>query len=155
MDLFRFVVIVPTYNAGPVFSDWIVALQQQTVTPDAVLVVDSSSSDRTAELARDAGFNVERISRQNFNHGRTRQQALSQFPDTVIVVYLTQDAILADNTSLENLINAFSDESVGAAYGRQLPRKDANPIEAHARIFNYPNESQIKSLEDSTKLGGR
>jgi rhamnosyltransferase len=153
MNRIRFGVVVPTYNAGPAFSDWIRALQQQTAVPESVLVIDSSSTDRTVELARRAGFRVEVIPQKDFDHGRTRQQALELLADIEIVVYLTQDAVLADPRALETLVACFDDEKVGTAYGRQLPRKQATPIEAHARLFNYPAESRLKSWADRFTLG--
>jgi rhamnosyltransferase len=70
-------------------------------------------------------------------------------------VYLTQDSILADANALARLTAAFEDPTVGAAYGRQLPRLDANPIEAHARLFNYPPVSATRSLDDQAQLGFR
>lgn len=153
MNRFRCGVIVPTYNAGPEFSYWIGALQQQSVTPDAILVVDSSSADQTAQLAREADFRVEVIPQHSFNHGRTRQQALELLPEIDIVVYLTQDAVLADPQALEKLLNCFENEKVGTAYGRQLPRPHATPIEAHARLFNYPETGLLKSWADRATLG--
>jgi len=153
MNQFHFGAIVPTYNAGPAFAECIKALQQQTVVPDSVLVIDSSSRDHTVELARQAGFRVEIIPQKDFEHGRTRQQALELFADIEIVVYLTQDAVLADPRALETLIKCFDDDRVGTAYGRQLPRLGATPIEAHARLFNYPDRSRLKSWNDRTTLG--
>ena len=73
--------------------------------------------------------------------------------DADVLVYLTQDSILADVNALARLVAAFEDASVGAAYGRQLPRPGANPIEAHARLFNYPPVSAIRSLEDAAAMG--
>lgn len=153
MNRYRFGVIVPTYNAESAFPEWIAALQQQTAVPETVLVIDSSSSDQTSVLARRAGFRVEIIPQQHFNHGRTRQQALELLADMEIVVYLTQDAVLADPQALENLVKCFDDDRVGTAYGRQLPRKKATPLEAHARLFNYPVQSRLKSWDDRSTLG--
>jgi rhamnosyltransferase len=105
------------------------------------------------EAARDCGFLVEQIRRTSFNHGRTRQWALQFFPQAQIVVYLTQDAILALDDALAILLRAFDDPLVAAAYGRQLPRPDAKPIEAHARLFNYPPLSEVRSLESAAEMG--
>ena len=33
------------------------------------------------------------------------------------------------------------------------PGRGANPIEAHARLFNYPPVSAIRSLEDAAAMG--
>ncbi|BBI49658.1 hypothetical protein HORIV_20790 [Vreelandella olivaria] len=39
------------------------------------------------------------------------------------------------------------------AFGRQLPHPDASPIAAHARYFNYPDESRVVATADIPRLG--
>ena len=82
---------------------------------------------------------------------RWRVQAVSY--THLIVVYLTQDAVLATPDSLDRLMSAFEDEDVAAAYGRQLPRLGAGPIESHARLFNYPPQSDVRDFESRHTLG--
>jgi rhamnosyltransferase len=149
----RVVVIVPTLNASSTWSRFIEAMKEQEVPPSRVLIVDSSSDDPTPALATREGFRVLRIERSAFNHGGTRQWAAEIEPDAEIVVFLTQDAILADPNSLQILISKFDDPSVGAAFGRQLPRPKAGPIESHARLFNYPAQSGVRTLKDRELLG--
>src|SRR6185437_8246919 len=98
-------------------------------------------------LAEANGFKVQTIEASRFDHGGTRQQAADRASEAEIVVYLTQDAILAHSEALRNLLSAFDNPSIGAAFGRQLPRPNAGPIEAHARLFNYPNCSSVRSLD--------
>jgi rhamnosyltransferase len=151
----RFAVIVPTLNAGPLWLEWLDAFDRQTLKPDpgCRLVVDSASGDATPALARERGFSVQAIARSEFNHGGTRQAALESLPDAEILVFLTQDALLDDSAALEKLVEAFADQSVGAAYGRQLPHRRARPIGSHARLFNYPARSEVRSLADRERLG--
>lgn len=144
---------IPTLNAGKQANLLLSALNMQTYTPDHVLIIDSSSDDESVSVFQAAGTHVHIIPRLEFNHGSTRQLAVKMFPDANIVIFLTQDAILAQPAALKNLIACFQDEKVGAAYGRQLPRIGSNPIEAHARLFNYPSESKIKTMADASKLG--
>jgi rhamnosyltransferase len=118
-----------------------------------VIVLDSASTDGTPELAKRDGCRVVTIPREDFRHGGTRQYAAELAADADVLVYLTQDSILSDANALAQLIAAFEDPAVGAAYGRQLPRPEANPIEAHARLFNYPSASAIRSLESVATLG--
>lgn len=151
-DLASIAVIIPTLNGASWWDKLVQAIRAQGLAPRQVLVVDSQSEDGTMEAARDCGFLVEQIGRTTFNHGGTRQWALQFFPRAQIVVYLTQDAILASENALAILLRAFDDPRVGAAYGRQLPRPGANPIEAHARLFNYPPISSIQSLEDKATM---
>src|SRR3954465_9390302 len=82
-------VVVPTLNAEAEWQQLISSLR--SVDPQRVLIIDSSSSDRTSELARSSGFRIHTISREEFNHGRTRQLALAIVPDATFLVYLTQD----------------------------------------------------------------
>ena len=146
-------VVVPTLNAGDNWNTWLTALASQSYTADYVLVVDSSSIDQTPALAKKLGYDVLTIQRQEFNHGTTRQLAANHFTSADIIVYPTQDALLADADALSNLIAAFDDVTVGAAYGRQLPHIDAKPIGAHARLYNYSDKSDIRSSNDIARLG--
>ncbi|WP_374089795.1 glycosyltransferase family 2 protein [Methylomicrobium lacus] len=145
--------IVPTLNAGKLWDAWLKAFAQQTRKPDCLLVIDSSSSDGTAAMARAQGFDVQVISKSEFNHGGTRQFGVNTLAAADIIVFLTQDALLANPDAIAKLVATFEDEKVGAVYGRQLPHLNAGPIGAHARHFNYPAESQVRSLEDRKRFG--
>ncbi|MDO8843607.1 glycosyltransferase family 2 protein [Methylicorpusculum sp.] len=145
--------IVPTLNAGLLWEDWLNKFEQQTRKPDYLLVIDSSSTDNTVAMALARGFAVKVIAKAEFNHGGTRQAGVSMLPDPDIIVFLTQDALLASPDVLERLLAAFDDDRVGAAYGRQLPHQNAGPIAAHARLFNYPPESQLRTMEDKKRYG--
>ncbi len=148
----NYVVVVPTLNAAdewPRFSSALLA----NVAANRVLVVDSESTDGTTTLAENAGFRVHSFKREEFNHGGTRQLAVDLSPEAEIVVFLTQDAVLGDAHSICNLLALFEKNDIGAAFGRQLPHLHARPIEAHARLFNYPPQSNIRTLADKEVLG--
>jgi len=146
-------VVVPTCNAGKYWAQFSAGLRLQGLPANQVVIVDSSSDDGTRELAAAEGYQVFRIDRRDFNHGGTRQLALDLVPWASIVTYLTQDALLATPDSLDLLLAAFENRNVAAAYGRQLPRAGAPPIEAHARLFNYPPQSDVRDLESRHTLG--
>lgn len=148
-----FSVCVPTLNAAAQWKEFVDALRAQTLVPQQVIIIDSESSDSTPELARREGFRLVPIARQDFRHGSTRQLAVELASDSEILVYLTQDALLATPNAFAALLKPFDDASVGAAYGRQLPRKGAGPIEAHARLFNYPATSGVRTIESARALG--
>lgn len=150
----KFAVVVPTLNPGALFARWIDACAQQTLQPAQVVIVDSQSCDGTPERALQAGYELYPIAAQDFNHGGSRNLAVSLLEEDVeIVVFMTQDALLADAHALENLLAAFAASDVAAAYGRQLPHEDASPLAAHARLFNYPEISNVKSHADITSSG--
>jgi len=153
VDRSQVAMVVPTCNARKYWTAFCDGLRLQGLPAGQILIVDSSSDDGTRELAEAEGYRVFCIERRDFNHGGTRQLALDLVPWASIVVYLTQDAILATPDSLDLLLSAFEDRRVAAAYGRQLPRSGAGPIEAHARLFNYPAKSDVRDLESRHTMG--
>jgi rhamnosyltransferase len=153
VDRAQVAIVIPTINARKFWTRLSTGLRLQGIPANQVLIVDSSSDDGTRELAAAEGYEVVRIDRRDFNHGGTRQSALDWVPWASIVVYLTQDAVLATSDSIDRLLSAFEDETVAAAYGRQLPRLGAGPIEAHARLFNYPAQSDVRDFESRHTLG--
>src|SRR5271167_4468958 len=117
VDRSQVAVVLPTCNAGRDWGQFNAGLRLQGLPASQVLIVDSSSDDGTRELAASEGYQVTRIDRSDFNHGGTRQLALDFVPWASIVVYLTQDAVLASPDSLDILLAAFEDKDVAAAYG--------------------------------------
>ena len=96
---------------------------------------------------------VHHIKKENFDHGATRDYGASLAEDADILMFMTDDAIPKDKYLVENLIKAFNDPKVSAAYGRQMADPKKNYIEYYTRIFNYPEESRIKRREDLDTLG--
>ena len=149
----KYVVAIPVYNGGDVWQQCVENIKKYAPADLQVQVIDSSSKDNSAALARDAGFKVLTISSAEFNHGGTRNQALQmQEVPYDVIIFLTQDA-LPQPGFLENIISVFNDPQVACAYGRQLPHDDANPLARHARLFNYPEVSHIYEKEDIPQKG--
>lgn len=152
--MLKVALIIPTLNGGELFKNLLTSISNQSYQPCRKIIIDSTSKDQTVVLARKAGFDVVSISLNSFNHGLTRQQGVEMAEDADIIIFLTQDAVLADSEALSQLIASFSiAPDIGAVYGKQLPHTNATPLEAHARLFNYPVVSRIKSIEDAPKLG--
>lgn len=142
-------VIIPTLNAEDNLSNILSKI------PDdyEVIIIDSSSSDRTIEIARSYNCYIKKIERNEFNHGGTRNIG-AKMASGEILIFLTQDAIPKDKMAFNKITSPFIEYSdVGMAYGRQLPHKNAKRIGSFARLHNYPNKSMIKSKEDRKKLG--
>ena len=73
--------------------------------------------------------------------------------DADLLLFMTQDAVPADENLVEHLVMQFSLPQVKAAYARQLPKAGCSILEAYTRGFNYPPESDIKDYGDLPKLG--
>ena len=148
--------IIPTLNAGENFRKLLEQINSQTLQTKKLLV-DSDSTDGTDALAKSFDFEVMKILRKDFNHGATRQKAVEYLTEknpVDVVIFMTQDIFLYDENSLSELVKIFSeDEKVGLCYGRQLPHKNATTEAKFLRAFNYPAESQMRSLEDKKIFG--
>jgi rhamnosyltransferase len=147
-------VVVPTLNAAKDWPNFAPTLLE-SIPADRVLIVDSSSIDGTADLARAASLRVRTIARAEFDHGGTRQLTVELLSDVDIIVFLTQDAVLEGPNSIRTLLEPFNDPTVAATFGRQLPREGATAIETHARLFNYPTQSSVRTLASRDHLGFR
>lgn len=145
--------IVPTLNGGDRWRQAAAAVAAQRPQPTRILVIDSGSVDSTIDVAQGHGFEVLRIKKADFDHGGTRQQGADRLSDAKIIVYLTQDAVLLDTDCVAELVKHFDDPLIGAAYGRQIAGSSAPTFEQHARTYNYPAESMIKSKDSIPHLG--
>lgn len=146
--------VIPTLDAESDIEGLLNRIYRQTRLPDEVIVVDSSSSDRTVDIVK--MFELVRlisIERSEFNHGLTRDMALRESSGD-IVCFMTQDAIPADDFYIENLIAPIlSDDRVAVSSGRQLPKDDARRFEQLVREFNYGPESNIRTKVDVATMG--
>jgi rhamnosyltransferase len=124
----RVSVVIPTYNAGPTFERLLRELAAQSVADHELIVVDSGSTDGTAELARRYGATVHQIPKSEFDHGGTRNLGISLSRGKYVAL-IVQDAVPFDEHWLAAMIeNLERDEQVAGVYSRQIPHLDAGPL---------------------------
>jgi rhamnosyltransferase len=144
-------VIIPTYNAEQYLPKLLEKLKAQTAAFE-LIIIDSSSSDKTLEIAQRYTDHIITIPQSEFDHGGTRTKAAKSASGEVIV-FLTQDALPIDNNTIEKIVALFSTPEIGAAYGRQVPYPDTSIFGKHLRSFNYPETSHIRRYQDREKYG--
>lgn len=146
-------VIIPTYKPGASFRRLMKKLSTQTYPIEKIIIMNTEKQYWKDALIQDVRqVEVHHITKAEFDHGKTRAMGAAMAKSDILV-YFTQDAVPADDLVVEHLVRAFQDESVGAAYGRQLPNPDCKFIEAYTRGFNYPTNSSVKRKSDLPKLG--
>lgn len=144
--------LLPVLNPGPHVHELVASLEAQTLRPDEIHIVDSSSTDGSLGAFERLGARVHVIPRSEFDHGGTRNLA-TRLATADMFVFLTQDA-LPEPDAIERLVQALVlDASAGMAYGRQLPHRDAGVFGAHARSFNYPDVSRVQTLASARRVG--
>lgn len=126
-------VIIPTFNGGEVFRDVLRRVLDQTCGfAYDVLVVDSSSTDGTAEFVRELGgrARLHVLDKSEFQHGRTRNLAIS-LTDGEFVAVLTQDATPADDRWLAKIVGGFElGPRIAGVIGRHRAYPRHNPFVA-------------------------
>ena len=145
-------IIIPTYNAESYLVELYKAIKSQKYTEYELIIIDSSSNDKTVEMSREVANIVKVIPQELFDHGGTRDLAAS-LASGEILLFLTQDAIPANEYTFENIVEVFQNPKVTAAYGRQLNYPGTNLFGQHLRNFNYPSKTEIRSLQDIPRLG--
>lgn len=142
-------VIIPTYHAQHYLPKLLEKLKEQSVSFE-LIIIDSSSTDNTIEIAKNYTDQILVIPQSEFDHGGTRTKA-AKIASGEILVFLTQDALPVDTSTIESIVKVFDDPTVGAAYGRQVPYPDTTLFGKHLRSFNYPHLSHIRSFADRDK----
>ena len=142
-------VVIPTLNAERHIGSLLSLLEKQTIQPCEILIIDSSSGDNTLSIAKTyRKVQTITIKTSEFNHGGTRDLGM-KYSKGNLVLFLTQDAVPAGNTLIENLIAPlFENPQIAAVYARQIPRKNSSPREKLVRAYNYPEQSAIHSEGD-------
>ena len=135
----RISVVIPTKDGGAAFIPLCRHLQLiQARFHLYVLVIDSGSTDGTAEQAERFDFRVHRIPPAEFGHGRTRNLGV-QMTDGEVICFMTQDVLPCTPDWPARLAAALTDPQVAGVYGRQVPR-DASTMEMFFVALNYPPE---------------
>ena len=127
-------VIVPAYNEAASVGDTIRSLQEQTLLPAEIIVIDDCSTDGTAEAARAMGVTVIQPPANTGSKAGAQNFALPQV-QTQWVMAIDADTILAPD-AIEKLAAAFTDADVVAASGMVLPR-NVHTIWERGRYVEY------------------
>jgi rhamnosyltransferase len=152
VKLIKKLLIIPTFNADKYLANLLDKINKQPAKNCELVIIDSSSKDKTVEIAKAYTNNVVAIPQAEFDHGGTRSLA-KDLCDGDIIVYLTQDALPLSVDDITRLVAVFEDDSIGAAYGRQLPYEETNLFGKHLREFNYSDTSYVRSLADKDQYG--
>jgi len=113
-------VLVPAYNEAESIVDTVRSIQNQTVPPDEIIVIDDHSKDNTGDLARGCGATVMRPPANTGTKAGAQNFALATVK-TPYVMAIDADTTL-EHDAIEKLLPAIKEPGVAAACGYVLPR---------------------------------
>lgn len=145
--------VIPAYRPGTEFRELLKRLAAQTCPIRRIIVMNTrTEADVQSMLEGIPGAELHELDKREFDHGGTRD-AGARLSDADYLLFLTQDALPADEYLVERLAAAFTEPRIKAAYARQLARADCRELERYTRVFNYPAESRVKTAADLDTLG--
>ena len=148
-------IVIPTKNGGELLDKVLQAVcSQKTKYNYEVICVDSGSKDNTLEIIGKYNIRLYQILPEEFGHGKTRNYGASKGTGEYIV-FITQDALPATDTWLENFIDAMKlDSEVVGGFGIHYPYDDCNvfdkrDLKLHFEGFGLDNT--IYYMEDKER----
>jgi rhamnosyltransferase len=137
-------IVIPTLNAGRYLPGLFEAFgAQEDADLIEVILVDSASDDDTVDQSRRYDLaRVVPIPREDFTHGYARNLGIREARGD-IVAFLSQDARPRDSSWLAALLEPFQSPGVGAAFSRQVPYPEANPIERTFIDYWFPEQPRV------------
>ena len=157
-------VIIPTYHPDHKFDLLMKRLNRQTVRPNHIIILNTvpeasntpqgrkEQEEYLRKYQEQYDATIVHINQKEFDHGATRGYGAS-LSEADFILFMTQDAIPADDSLIEEIQKPFANPEVAAAYARQLAHTNSDEIETFTRNFSYPPVSRIKSKEDMEELG--
>ena len=148
-------IVIPTKNAGDLLDKVLKAVfDQKTDYSYEVICVDSGSSDNTLDIIGKYPAILYQIPASEFGHGKTRNFGASKGTGEYSV-FITQDALPATDTWLQNFIDAMkSDPEIVGGFGIHYPYPDCNIIDKRdlkAHFEGFGSDNTIYQLTDKER----
>ncbi len=146
-------VIITVYKPDKKFPQLLQKLHHQVLPPHRIILINTEERYWQEEWRKGIPeAEVFHVKESEYDHGGTRNMG-AELSDAEYMVFMTQDAVPADENLLDQLYQAMQDTQVAVAYARQLPNPDCNPIDSYTRSFNYPENSRKKTKDDIKTMG--
>lgn len=108
---------VPAYNAERTIKDSITSIQNQSILPDEIILIDDCSIDKTVKIVKSEFSNVKIIvNRQNMGLGYSRNLGIKESKNDIIAA-IDADVIL-DKYWMEKLIHEIEKKNVSMCGGK-------------------------------------
>ena len=156
-------VVIPTFNAGAEFKWLLRKLQTQRGLENLeVVVVDSGSTDKTVQWAREAGCTVVEITQAEFTHSHSRNLGAAN-ASSDYVLFMVQDAYPVGDYWAYGMLRYLldhADSGLVAASCSEYPRSDSDMmydsmINIHYRFLGCDEQDRIGDFQGSDHMALR
>lgn len=136
-------IFIPTKNAGPKFQKTLENIFLQLYKNFEVIILDSGSTDKTLSIIKKFKTHLYKIKPNEFGHGKTRNLAL-KLARGEYIVYLSQDALPANQFWLSNLIKSLKYNKIAGSFSRQIPKNNSKTTEKFFYQYHFPEKKIIR-----------
>jgi rhamnosyltransferase len=134
-------IVIRCFNEERMIGRLLSGIAAQTGQPDQIVLVDSGSTDRTVEIAREYPVEVHSIDPAEFSFGRSLNRGIAATRGEV-VVFASAHVYPVYDTWLERLTKPFEDPTIALAYGRQQGGPTTPYSESQILATWFPTESR-------------
>ena len=156
-------VVIPTFNAGAEFKWLLRKLQTQRGLENLeVVIVDSGSTDKTVQSAREAGCTVVEITQAEFTHSHARNLGAAN-ASSDYVLFMVQDAYPVGEYWAYGMLRYLldhADSGLVAASCSEYPRSDSDMmydsmINIHYRFLGCDEQDRIGDFQGGDHMALR
>lgn len=115
------------------------SLNNQTIKPSRIIVVDDASNDGSFQYAEQMGCVVLNYDRAEFNYSYALNLGIGE-TDADQVLILSAHCELVTAGSVQNLIEVRHAYKAAGVYGRQIPTINSNPVDTRDLITVFGRE---------------
>ena len=115
------------------------SLNNQSVKPSKIILVDNSSNDGSAEYAKRKNCIVIQYDKDDFNYSYALNLGIKETCEDEILI-LSAHCELITTGSVQNLIEVRRLYNAAGVYGRQVPTINSNPIDTRDLITVFGRE---------------
>ena len=138
-------IVIRAFNEENHISRLLDGISHQTVKDIQVILVDSGSTDRTAQIGRERGVEVVSIAPKEFTFGRSLNKGIARAESPIIVIASAHIYPVYPDW-LEKLLEPFTDLSIVLVYGKQCGSESSQFSEQQIFTHWYGDVSQ--NLQD-------
>ena len=111
-------IIIRAFNEENHISRLLDGISHQSVEDVQVILVDSGSTDRTAQIAKERGAEIVSIAPKDFTFGRSLNKGIAQAKSPIVIIASAHVYPVYPDW-LSKMIEFFKDPSIALVYGKQ------------------------------------
>jgi rhamnosyltransferase len=116
---------------------------QKIEEPFEVIIIDSGSTDNTLKIAKTYPVKIYSIQKENFSFGKSLNYGCTNAKGDLIIS-ISAHAIPVSNLWLKKLVTPLENSKVAGSYGREIPKQNANPMEARKKLGTFSTEDILQ-----------